>query len=132
MDAFRPHIPRCEKIDLSNSSANRFLWCPKAYYWRYVRGWSGASRSSALEIGLLFHTGLERAYEVGYTARNLKAEVMTTILKKEEDEGIKLEAKSVAIACFLVEKYCAHYAEDNVQILHNEVTFRMPIDTEAR
>lgn len=66
------------KIELSKSSFSQystFMWCPKKYYWSYMRNLVPVTTPKTLESGVAFHEGAEGNHggtvwhEVGFLAQ---------------------------------------------------------------
>lgn len=50
-------------LRLDNTKRDKFVSCPRKYYWEFVRNIRPVSGSCALRYGIAFHAGMEKFYE---------------------------------------------------------------------
>jgi len=126
-------IPTRRRIDLTVSSVHRFLWCQRAYYWRYVRGWSSKGRSKPLEIGTAFHSGMETAVRLG-----LGSALEDGILDTDGSwwravatavQGSGVAADNAKVGLFMVRQYLLYYGAKDFSHLGVEDVFRIRLKT---
>lgn len=118
-----------EPQTLTQSSAAKFLWCNRAYYWRYVKELVPVKLEQRLFIGQLFHKALE-AYdkELATSAEEYatkKTEAARLVLIKAVD---RQEMDETKIALFLVQQYDLwRHQQNSLCVLASEVAFDIPL-----
>ena len=118
----------CLRVDLTQSSINAFQWCNRRYYWRYVMGWSPKGTDRNMQIGELFHAGLEsiRSTKAKLPARLKTANrfMLTKVNGTPTDEYL--------IACFILEWHARTWIDEGFKYLAVEPVFSLglgPNDT---
>jgi hypothetical protein len=112
---------------LDSSKIQAYMSCPRAYFFRYILGWSRIEPNIHLEFGTAWHKCMEVLLEKGYTgaacaeAFEVFYEHYRLSFGPDMDDANK--PKIPANVLRGLPQYCAQYSSDldNFEVLHIEV-----------
>jgi len=108
---------------LTNSAIAKFEECQRKYYWRYVRELVQEETAPALEVGRLFHRGLQHWYEHLRQGDNPELAKKAGMLAASDDGDNGIMAR------WLTRLYIEHYGVDPWEIV--EVEHKFSVKTEG-
>lgn len=109
-----------------SSKIQDYMTCPRKYLFRHVMGWEPNTPNVHLEFGTAVHLALEHLHSHDYS---LASQAEAFLLFEQHyrrhfdpgwDEGNS--PKNPACALRLISRYCEHYASDDFDVLHTEVS----------
>lgn len=135
-------VPQWNVID--GSKLSTMMACPRKYFFEYILGWRPMLTNHNLWFGQAFHLALEYIYEQWKqaqdgTERNLYT--ATSVFKgfkiclnhyrqqysTDEDDGHR--PKDPENILRILEQYIERYREDCFQVIHTEISGKVPIGT---
>ena len=132
-------VPYHETFQIYDSSKIKaFTECPRAYFYRYVLGWTSDRPNNHLVFGTAFHKGMEQLLLGGYTIGSIDNAYSAFIGEYREifpeETDVETFPKTPGMALRAFTMYTSVYAEDVKQfdVKHTEVWGMVLVNDQGR
>lgn len=128
-----PHSPTHEILD--GSKLNRFMECPRAFFYEYMLAWRSERPNNHLVFGSAWHEAMEHLLLNGYSSKSVAAAYEKFLERYRQelpdpdmDDMFWPKTPERAFLCLIEYAKQYHRDEQHYKPLYTEIAFRIQMD----